>query len=99
MSRQRITVIQVFRAMGVPTDPEHTWAVGQRVERLWLAEVGLRPVTNLHPKTNGGGSHQIADYPRTWIPRIEKIITEVVGDAKRQTGLFCNLGIPPLGEQ
>jgi hypothetical protein len=70
----RITVIEVFRALGIEPERGDTWAVGAAVAREWEEVTGTLPILERRPKTSGKGSHAISTYPEAWRVRIAGFI-------------------------
>ncbi len=91
MANHKITVMQVFAALGVTPTSDEAWAVGNRMQRMYAAEFGEQPPKDNRPKTSGAGTHCFALYPPGWQPRIEKVIRDVVDMRKSQSGLFDEL--------
>ena len=83
-----ITVMQVFKSLGVNPEPTISWSVGSRMAQLWRDAEGREPTKELRPKTTGGGSHCFAIYPFDWRPAIERVIRETTDIAKSQGDLF-----------
>lgn len=85
-----ITVIDVFRAMGVKTDKRLTWEVGRAVAQKWRDTHGSSPPPRMTKKTNGGGTHCLAHYPASYYTLIEEIIrrSTLVLRPPAQTDLF-----------
>jgi hypothetical protein len=88
MTDQRITVPQVFKALGVEPTPAQAWSVGARMAAQYQEAFGIQPPKDNRPKTNGPGSHCFALYPPNWRGRIEAEIKTVVDLDKRQAALF-----------
>lgn len=76
-----ITVIDVFRDMGLEPTKDQSWSVGAVIREQWLAEKGELPTKRLRRKTAGTGSHCIAVYPLSWKSRIQQAI-KAAGAAK-----------------
>jgi len=83
-----LTVMDVFRDLGLEPEPAVSWAVGGAVRRLYEAETGGLPPKELRQKTNGHGSHCFAAYPESWRSRIEGVIKQHQTQAARQGALF-----------
>lgn len=83
-----ITVIDVFRELGLETDKDKTWAVGNAVMRRYQSDFGCQPMKDNRPKTNGEGSHCFALYPDSYRPIIRQCIESVHANAARQTDMF-----------
>ena len=83
-----ITVMQVFKALGVQPDPKVSWSVGSRIAAAYAEEYGKQPPKENRPKTSGGGSHCFAIYPATWRRKIEKAIKDVVAFQRSQGDMF-----------
>jgi hypothetical protein len=80
-----ITVISVFRELGIEPVPAVTWSVGARVRDLYEQRFGREPPKDLRPKTAGGGSHCFAIYPASWRNEIAEIIRQHKTEQDRQT--------------
>lgn len=85
---RKITVIQVFRGMGVEPTPDQSWSVGNRVANMYRIESGGWPPKDNRPKTGGGGSHCFALYPESWHNRIADVVREVVKESGAQRDMF-----------
>jgi hypothetical protein len=83
-----ITIIQVFRSLGIDPSSDVSWSVGNRVAALYRAEFGADPPKELRQKTAGSGSHCFAVYPAGWRRQIAEIIRAVCADEARQAPLF-----------
>lgn len=88
MRDRKITIMQVFHAMGITPTRDQSWAVGNRMQRAYANEFGEQPPKDNRPKTNGGGSHCFALYPPGWRARIEEAVRAVVAAERSQTDLF-----------
>jgi hypothetical protein len=85
----KITVIDVFRSLGIEPTPQATWSVGAAVSGEYFSRVGELPETELRTKTGGGGSHHFATYPEeVWRPIIEEKIKSFDVEAAMQGDLF-----------
>ncbi len=84
----RITVPQIFRALGITPTPSQAWSVGSRIANAYASEFGQQPPKDNRPKTSGSGSHCFALYPTDYRPRIEQIIRATVNGEASQRGLF-----------
>jgi hypothetical protein len=74
-----ITVIDVFRSLGLETDKRTTWAVGYKVRDLYTQRYGGLPPKELRTKTCGVGVHCFAVYPPEMRTDIEAIIRRHIG--------------------
>ena len=83
-----ITVIDVFKAMGLEPAPEQTWAVGAAVRDLYQERFGHLPHKELRSKTSGSGSHCFAVYPEEMRSQIEDAISRVNAAKAAQPDLF-----------
>jgi len=86
-----ITVVEVFRDLGVEPEKRATWTVGKAVAKKWRAEKGYEPPKENRPKTGGGGVHCFAIYPEYFRPVIVGAINAVATVAAApasQGGLF-----------
>lgn len=81
---QFITVIDVFRRLGLETDKRKTWAVGAIVARKWLVENGTEPPKMNRRKTAGGGSHCFAVYPESWFETIAELAKQTCAELEAQ---------------
>lgn len=89
MSARRITVMQVFRDLGViAPSPALSWSVGSRIATKWSDVNGEQPEKGLRPKTNGGGTHCFALYPESWRKIIESEIRQAIEIERSQLDLF-----------
>lgn len=88
MRDTRITVLQVFAAMGIKPSNEQAWSVGNRMQNLYKLEHGEQPPKDNRPKTSGHGSHCFALYPAHWRPRIEAEIRKLQAVDRAQGDLF-----------
>jgi len=84
----RITVMQVFGALGITPTNSQSWSVGSRVQAEYAREFGEQPPKDNRPKTGGAGSHCFALYPSTWHPRIAAIIRSIVAFERSQGDMF-----------
>ena len=85
----KITVIDVFRSLGIEPTPEATWFVGAAVRDEYFSRVGELPDKDLRTKTEGHGSHCCAIYAaEIWRPIIEEKIRSFGSEAARQGDLF-----------
>jgi hypothetical protein len=84
----RISVPQVFRAMGITPTNEQSWAVGTRVATMYADEFGEQPPKDNRRKTSGAGSHCFALYPPSWETIIRAEIKKLVDFERAQTSLF-----------
>jgi len=69
-----ITVMDVFRDLGIEPDNRVSWAVGAAVRDLYEAREGALPPKHLRRKTGGAGSHCFACYPESMRVDIERVI-------------------------
>lgn len=83
-----ITVIDVFREMGVNPEKKKTWAVGQMMQKHYADKHGRQPPKDNRPKTNGHGYHCFAIYPANCRRRIKKYIMQVGAEASKQMKLI-----------
>lgn len=83
-----ITVIEVFKSMGLEPSPDVTWPVGAAVRDRFLKRYGRLPSKELRPKTSGHGSHCFAVYPDDWRPLIVDIIKKARATKAAQSDLF-----------
>jgi len=83
-----ITVPGVFKAMNIEPRPEWTWAVGDRLQKMYASEFGTQPPKELRTKTAGGGSHCFAVYPYEWFDRIKGVIAVIAKEGDSQQALF-----------
>lgn len=83
-----ITVIDVFRSLGLKPRKEETWAVGAAVRDRYQEITGSLPVKDNRPKTNGQGSHCFALYPESFVPIIEQVIGRMKIARDAQLDLF-----------
>lgn len=84
----KVTVPDVIRQMGLSVEPKVSWSVGSRIAAEWREQYGSDPDIALRPKTNGGGSHHFAVYPRSWVKRIEKVVREQEHMSVGQLNMF-----------
>lgn len=84
----RITVPQVFAAMGITPTNEQSWSVGNRMQNLYKLEHDEQPPKDNRPKSSGHGSHCFALYPAEWRPKIEAEIRKLVAAERSQGDLF-----------
>jgi hypothetical protein len=85
---QRITVIQVFRALGVEPSPDQSWSVGSRVATAYQRVMNEEPPKELRQKTSGSGSHCLAVYPSSWFDAIATEVLAVKAADDSQQDLF-----------
>ena len=72
-----ITVVEVFRALGIEPVKNVTWPVGKAVAKKWRDENGSEPPKANRTKTGGGGMHCIYRAKcRLW-PRQTGVSTSV----------------------
>ncbi|MCU0918614.1 MAG: hypothetical protein MUC88_29265 [Planctomycetes bacterium] len=83
-----ITVPAVFKSLGIEPRPEWTWAVGDRMQKMYAAERGEQPPKALRRKTSGVGTHCLAVYPYDWHQKIADVIRVVAREAEAQPQLF-----------
>jgi hypothetical protein len=85
MSEPHITIVDVFRRLGLRPVKQETWAVGAAVRDRYQEIYGALPLKDNRPKTNGGGTHCFALYPETFGPVIEQVIgrMKIARDAQR----------------
>ena len=86
--KNRITIPQVAKSMGVIMDNKTSWSVGSAMASMYEKEFGELPPKDLRPKTNGPGSHCFALYPANWQSKIEDVIRLHQDFAERQGDLF-----------
>lgn len=84
----QITVIDVFRELGLEPVPSATWAVGAAVRDEFYSRFGMLPQKALRPKTDGPGSHCFAVYPEEWRPIIEEKARSIAVEAAKQPDMF-----------
>lgn len=89
MTQPRITVMQVFAAMGIVPSCAVAWSVGAQMAAIYAEEFGEQPPKDNRPKTSGSGSHCFALYPPTWAGRIEEVIRASVAAERMQLDLFA----------
>lgn len=85
---RKITVMQVFAAMGINPNPSVSWSVGSQVATMYANQYGEQPPKDNRPKTNGQGSHCFALYPYSWREKIEEVIAMTQAADDSQLGLF-----------
>ena len=73
----KTTVIDRVRALNYETDNRLDWVAGDAARKEYEVATGELPRKSLRQKTNGKGSHCMAVYPDWFIPRIDKIVSEV----------------------
>lgn len=83
-----ITVVDVFKSLGLEPTPEQTWAVGAAVRALYEERFGHLPHKELRRKTSGSGSHCFAVYPEEMRPQIQDCIARVNAEKAAQPDLF-----------
>ena len=83
-----ITVVDVFREMGVNTEKSKTLAVGQMMQKWYADNYGSQPPKDNRPKTNGPGVHCFAIYPMRCRRRIMAFIAKVGAEQSRQMSLL-----------
>lgn len=83
-----ITVIDVFREMGVEPEKHLTWAVGQIVVQEFKKREGKLPVKDLRRKTCGVGVHCFALYPESYRSVIRDAIKSLETEAAKQMDMF-----------
>lgn len=86
-----ITVVEVFRELGVEPEKKATWPVGRAVAKKWRDENGCEPPKENRTKTGGGGMHCFAIYPENFRPVIVRAIqavSTVAAKSDSQGGLF-----------
>lgn len=84
-----ITIIDVFKAMGLEPSSELTWSVGAAVRDRYQEAHGKLPEKELRAKTSGAGSHCFAVYPENWRHVIEDCISRVNTAKAAQPDLFA----------
>lgn len=87
----RVTVIDRFRALGLATSNEMTWAAGDIVRDRYEEKYGEPPPKELRRKTIGVGSHCFATYPLSFIPVIDEIVRAMQAADDAQGRLFEDL--------
>ena len=90
--QQRITVPQVARLMGVNLDNKTSWSVGSEMATMYFKTFGEQPPKDNRPKTNGGGSHCFALYPKNWEAKIREVISQHVAELDKQQDMFSGVG-------
>jgi hypothetical protein len=89
MAPTKITVVDVFRAMGIPPVKDDTWSISRKTAAIFRDEHGEYPPTEYRDKTNGSGQHQMAVYaPHPWFGRIRALILEAKEVERQQGDLF-----------
>lgn len=83
-----ITIIDVFRELGIETDKHLTWAAGDIAQYEYAERHERQPIKDNRRKTNGGGSHCFALYPVEWKPRLIEIVRGVASTPSAQMDLF-----------
>jgi hypothetical protein len=84
MATKGITVIDVFRALGLEPEKTKTWAVGAAVAKLYLKDRGELPPKDNRVKTSGSGVHCFAIYPESYRQKIKDCIGRMKADATKQ---------------
>lgn len=79
-----ITVIDVFREMGMETDKKKTWAVGQMMQKHYAKKHGCQPPKDNRTKTCGVGVHCFAIYPPQYRRKIRSLVVKVGAEENRQ---------------
>lgn len=69
-----VTVMDVFRDLGIEPDKKVSWSVGAAARDIYEARVGDLPPKRLRRKTSGAGSHCFATYPEWMRGDIERLI-------------------------
>ena len=92
MSKRGITIIDVMRALGVPTHKSLTWPIGLRVMNRFVQRFHRQPVKRLRTKTCGECVHCFAVYPKSFRADIEMVICEFTNEVGAQGELFPNRG-------
>jgi hypothetical protein len=85
-----ITIIDVFRRLGLAPLKHETWAVGAAVRDRYQEIYGALPVKDNRPKTSGAGTHCFALYPESFAPIIEQVIGRMKIARDAQLDLFGN---------
>ena len=80
-----VNLHDVAREMGLELDNKTAWAIGQRLVRAWLWQVGTLPLKDLRTKRKGIGVHCFALYPPAFKPRMKLIISAYKADEADQT--------------
>ena len=88
MSTPGITVIDVFKALGLEPSPKMTWSAGHLMRSRYQEIYGRLPPKELRPKTNGNGVHCFAIYPDGFRGEIEKCIAGLGVEKAAQPDLF-----------
>ena len=83
-----ITVMDVFRELGVNPDRSTSWSVGAQVASMFKNHTGRQPVKQNRPETSGAGTHCFATYPERWRVRIASVIRQHAVENERQFSLF-----------
>lgn len=83
-----ITVPQVCRDMGLETDKNVMWSVGDIMQKRYADKFGHQPNKDNRPKTNGRGSHCFALYPEEWREDIANEIKKFDNFRLKQDDLF-----------
>ena len=78
MSETRITVLDVFRSLGVEPTSKHTRWAGSEVARVWRRTTGTETVLERRPNAAGRGLRAACTYPESWRPEIEAVVRCVV---------------------
>lgn len=79
-----ITVMEVFRELGLDPDPRQSWAVGQHLQAEFRAKYGAQPPKENRKKTRGPGTHCMAVYPVRWKPKIKAAIAHFAAEATQR---------------
>jgi hypothetical protein len=82
-----VTVPQAIKKMGFEPEPDLCWSVGAIIANMYV-KAGNKMNRPLHEKTNGGGTHCIADYPEEWRSKIEEVVRLHKTKKKDQGELF-----------
>ena len=83
-----ITVMQVFKDLGIFPDKKISWAVGATMASRYKMLYGVLPHKELHKKTSGSGSHCFAVYPDSWAGTIADAIATCECEMQAQRELF-----------
>jgi hypothetical protein len=85
---KEITIVDVFRSMGIEPNKRYTWEIGAQLQRIYFQEHGHQPPKDNRPKTGGGGSHCFALYPANYFDRIASMIRESGAEKSLQSSLW-----------
>lgn len=77
MSAHKTAVVDRVKALEYEPDPRLDWTAGDAARKEYEVATGELPRLAYREKANGDGSHKVAVYPDWFVPRIDKIISDI----------------------